>query len=652
MSESPQPFFWIRRNGDTYVPLIPLDELPPGVSIRGISATKDWLDISHGEMRFLGDHDNHDGVYYVVEVQDNNSESEDSSTTPTKMNAGIDQIQVRPLPSLTSTETFADRDQARIDNIIHGRDDSPEYSQPETAHGTPKYQGNPGTLGKKVYCTYWIRTGNCNYMQEGCKYKHEIPPDDETRLAIGVRTYPTWPREDPVTAPRPPPIKVFQVLKPEIQGSWRRQEAADAQVKSSGSQKTFLRTAPLESSVPNSGSSQTQSSASPPAKFSGSRQPMNLPSRPPPQIAAANADQHFPSYANHSVQQNARAQDGRPVIVRDSAQFRAAAATTAGSHSGQSTHIAPQPLHPQPASLFTKINPRPATMQQSTGHLSTAQPEAGKMQILSPPKYKANPFAQRTASGLQSQANGNAHNDSVSDVRSANLKARTSSSPPPYMPIQASNGMSDGNGQPLSAGRRVTASTHNGGDNADSSSSHINTPVSSSNNGIVQANDNADNNLENDSANPRAPATTTSTVGTNPPRISGFKGRFSLSGMDPAIIHESRGRTPVSIKARDSRLFDPNAPSDFKSNNAASESESHHNSHQTSRSALDSPPPVHRRLFRAPGEEEFVVNSTEDASAKPPRSIKKHASRSFGGSKDLGKKYGQSTQGQSGHRRF
>lgn len=72
-----------------------------------------------------------------------------------------------------------------------------------------------GTMGKKVYCTYWIQTGNCNYMQEGCKYRHEIPKDEETRRAIGFREFPNWPREELPIHAKPVPA----LTKP-----WRRQD--------------------------------------------------------------------------------------------------------------------------------------------------------------------------------------------------------------------------------------------------------------------------------------------------------------------------------------------------------------------------------------------------------------------------------------------
>lgn len=118
MSETPRPYFWIRRNGNTYVPLIPVDELPSWIGIRGVSTTKDWNNVCQGEMRFLGDHDDHNGSFFVVDVfgsaDEGSSESESSLATPTekaltepdnkedkahnteKTEIGVDQVQVWP----------------------------------------------------------------------------------------------------------------------------------------------------------------------------------------------------------------------------------------------------------------------------------------------------------------------------------------------------------------------------------------------------------------------------------------------------------------------------------------------------------------------------------------------------------------------------
>lgn len=44
---------------------------------------------------------------------------------------------------------------------------------------------------KKKYCTHWIRTGECDFLQQGCRYKHQMP--DRTTLArIGFRSVPRW----------------------------------------------------------------------------------------------------------------------------------------------------------------------------------------------------------------------------------------------------------------------------------------------------------------------------------------------------------------------------------------------------------------------------------------------------------------------------
>ncbi|CAD6567228.1 MAG: hypothetical protein ASARMPRED_000553 [Alectoria sarmentosa] len=63
---------------------------------------------------------------------------------------------------------------------------------PENTQPAAKIVETPGPLPKKVYCMYWLRKGECDYMQEGCRYKHEMPIDEETRLNIGIREIPWW----------------------------------------------------------------------------------------------------------------------------------------------------------------------------------------------------------------------------------------------------------------------------------------------------------------------------------------------------------------------------------------------------------------------------------------------------------------------------
>ncbi|KAF2436326.1 hypothetical protein EJ08DRAFT_142882 [Tothia fuscella] len=70
-------------------------------------------------------------------------------------------------------------------------------SNPEAA---ARYNYRPTPSGRdvsqdgKIYCTYWIRHGECDYMQQGCRYKHEMP-DSETLRTIGFQSVPRWFRE-------------------------------------------------------------------------------------------------------------------------------------------------------------------------------------------------------------------------------------------------------------------------------------------------------------------------------------------------------------------------------------------------------------------------------------------------------------------------
>ena len=52
----------------------------------------------------------------------------------------------------------------------------------------------PGILGKKLYCTHWMRTGECDFMQQGCMFYHRMP-DLVTLEKLGFRSYPRWFRE-------------------------------------------------------------------------------------------------------------------------------------------------------------------------------------------------------------------------------------------------------------------------------------------------------------------------------------------------------------------------------------------------------------------------------------------------------------------------
>ncbi|KAI4195425.1 MAG: hypothetical protein LQ346_003444 [Caloplaca aetnensis] len=86
-----------------------------------------------------------------------------------------------------------DETQAKIDALLaasaQGNDKAKEKVGDEDPRAARQKLGL--TPGKKVYCSHWIRTGECDFIQQGCIYKHEMP-DDDSLHAIGIRAVPAW----------------------------------------------------------------------------------------------------------------------------------------------------------------------------------------------------------------------------------------------------------------------------------------------------------------------------------------------------------------------------------------------------------------------------------------------------------------------------
>jgi hypothetical protein len=57
---------------------------------------------------------------------------------------------------------------------------------------------------KKVYCTHWIRTGECAFTSVGCKYKHEMPHVEKLRELGFTLGTPKWFQEKAAIAARGP----------------------------------------------------------------------------------------------------------------------------------------------------------------------------------------------------------------------------------------------------------------------------------------------------------------------------------------------------------------------------------------------------------------------------------------------------------------
>lgn len=225
----PRPQHFITRGDGSITPLIAVDELPESMRIVGVPAI-----ISQAatlNMMNLGVQARSQTKYIVEMPEDSGSGntshlSQRSTTTggnfqspgkrvgrvktikteERKTAAGvneveewrlgvnsIDETQVcvatplhrENLATFTSTSSLT-HSKAAIDAVVAAHAKSEAIQSPRT----PKAL-TPGVFGEKKYCTHWIRWGECDYMQQGCKYRHEMP-DEETLIAIGIRSIPKW----------------------------------------------------------------------------------------------------------------------------------------------------------------------------------------------------------------------------------------------------------------------------------------------------------------------------------------------------------------------------------------------------------------------------------------------------------------------------
>lgn len=256
--------------------MIAVDELPPSIRILGVSAT--ITPAGTQNMISLGLKDRSSQPYVVQSVQDIQTTS-DAQKSPTIFNKQLTEGQKvvkepEPAENIKAVEKDIDESKANVKAKEVQEMDAPVTQQAgiwrakvhkdsednsnrptiTTAPEETKNQGNEassaettsktapdspptnlpskaayggmgttGTLGKKVYCTHWIRWGECDYTQQGCLYKHEMP-DEKKLQEIGIATYPRWYRianaekfngdtEGPVWHRRPGPAPTDQLWR-------------------------------------------------------------------------------------------------------------------------------------------------------------------------------------------------------------------------------------------------------------------------------------------------------------------------------------------------------------------------------------------------------------------------------------------------------
>ncbi|KAL8873566.1 MAG: hypothetical protein Q9174_000982 [Haloplaca sp. 1 TL-2023] len=243
MGSHPRPHFFISRPDHTITPLLAADELPSYVHIAGVRPVMTQADTQ--AMMSLGVKERSVGRYEVhldpssasIDYGEHASIS-DASENPSTFQqfAGAQEYEssgdgmesAKRAEGQSGKETMrhsenksqdnpdqgkpvdvenwrqdikpvvmeeVEATQAKIDALVAaGEDTSEEHAEAKTKEERPTrtLREKPGFVpGKKVYCSHWIRTGECDFIQVGCLYKHEMP-DDATLRAIGIRVLPAW----------------------------------------------------------------------------------------------------------------------------------------------------------------------------------------------------------------------------------------------------------------------------------------------------------------------------------------------------------------------------------------------------------------------------------------------------------------------------
>ncbi|CEO59977.1 Putative C-x8-C-x5-C-x3-H type zinc finger protein [Penicillium brasilianum] len=205
MSSQMRPSFFCSRPNGSLTPLIALDDFPVGVNVRGVSRTltpgdtqgmiscgsaeprsEPWdlegsVPGSRGTIASKEDLAALQSVLFKIMADDNVS---------TELRMAIKGILYRGLDASYVGGSIPTK-------AVTGRQStSPGY------HGFGGHSGHNHASGgkhgfgaKKEFCSYWIRHGECDYQQQGCMYKHEMPTDIFMLEKLGLRDIPRWYRE-------------------------------------------------------------------------------------------------------------------------------------------------------------------------------------------------------------------------------------------------------------------------------------------------------------------------------------------------------------------------------------------------------------------------------------------------------------------------
>lgn len=249
ISVTPKIRLCLKRKDNHYVPLVAVDQLPSWIKLKGVPMSLIGQDVLDLRMTNCGDYPRTNDDYYEVKLNGilaklqpcNVFEGYEAGESSNLQNSPTTNGKVFMVPDKNGEEWKTDshsmgKEKAHIKggqviSFSPGPSIIPNLKQAKVPDLKmyPRVpvikQGTSGTIGRKIYCSYWLRTGNCNFEQQGCKFRHEIPSDEGTRNMIGFRDCPDWWSVPPT---QPKPANAFQVDRVH-QATWRRGMAQDDQ---------------------------------------------------------------------------------------------------------------------------------------------------------------------------------------------------------------------------------------------------------------------------------------------------------------------------------------------------------------------------------------------------------------------------------------
>ncbi|KAF7593077.1 hypothetical protein BBP40_012094 [Aspergillus hancockii] len=200
MSSPLRPQFFCARPNGTITPLIAVDELPSHISVRGVSRN-----LSPNEtqgMTSLGTVSPRAQTYVIDGMV--SAATRVSSATAGSRSPDFD-LQAS-LMRLVSDENVPASQRLAVNALLQQGISQNWFLTNASTSGWLVPSGNGATGSgssrqgahyntKKEFCSYWIRHGECDYQQQGCLYKHEMPNDLSTLEKLGLRDIPRWYRD-------------------------------------------------------------------------------------------------------------------------------------------------------------------------------------------------------------------------------------------------------------------------------------------------------------------------------------------------------------------------------------------------------------------------------------------------------------------------